>query len=325
MLDLNDLSLFAAVVKHQGFSPAARALQMPKSKLSKHVARLEERLGVRLIERSTRRFRVTETGEEVYQQCQAMLAGAEAAEAAALRARAEPSGVVRIACPPDFGYNLMAIILPTFMKRYPAVRVQLNVSNRRVDLIEERVDIALRVRTRLDTEPDLTMRVLGQSRSVLVASPAFVQAREGDIDIERLGSLPTLTHAEGVLQDRWQLIGPDGGTREIVHEPVLACSDFTILRNAALAGLGVALLPDQVCGDALEEDRLVHVLPEWTAPFGTIHMVFGTRRGLLPAVRALIDHIVAEYPRVMSECAEVRAAARGIVSEDLRDKWLLRV
>lgn len=324
MLDLNDLSLFAAVVRHQGFSPAARALQVPKSKLSKHVARLEERLGVRLIERSTRRFRVTETGEEVYQQCQAMLAGAEAAEAAALRARAEPSGVVRVACPPDFGYNLMAVILPGFMKRHPAVKVQLNVSNRRVDLIEERVDIALRVRTRLDTEPDLTMRVLGQSRSLIVASPAFVAAHGGTIGIDQIGALPTLTHAEGALHDRWQLTGPDGHSRDVVHEPILACSDFTILRHAALAGLGMALLPDQVCRDEVEAGRLVQLLPEWTAPFGTIHMVFGTRRGLLPAVRALIDHIVAEYPVVMTECAEARAAL-ATVSDNLRDKWLTRV
>jgi DNA-binding transcriptional LysR family regulator len=325
MLDLNDLSLFAAVVKHEGFSPAARALQLPKSKLSKHVARLEGRLGVRLIERSTRRFRVTETGQEVYQQCQAMLAGAEAAESAALRARAEPSGVVRVACPPDFGYNLMAFILPDFMKRYPAVKVQLNVSNRRVDLIEERVDIALRVREKLDTEPDLTLRILGQSRSLLVASPDFVARQDGAIDLARLRTLPTLTHAEGVLQDRWQLTGPDGHSEEVVHEPILACSDFTILRNAALAGLGVALLPDQVCSDEVEAERLVQLLPDWTTPFGTIHMVFGTRRGLLPAVRALVDHIVAEYPRIMSECAEVRAAARANVSDNHRDKWPARV
>lgn len=306
MLDLNDLALFAAVVKHRGFSPAARALKLPKSRLSKHVARLEARLGVRLIERSTRRFRITETGEEVYQQCQAMLAGAEAAEAAAARARAEPSGLVRVACPPDFGHNLMAVILPEFMKRHPGVTVHLNVSNRRVDLIEERVDIALRVRTRLDTEPDLTVRILGQSRSYLVASPDFLARHGGVIDIDRLADLPTLTHAEGALSDRWDLTGPNGASRELVHQPVLACGDFIVLRHAALAGLGVALLPDQVCHAELDSGRLVQVLPDWTTPFGTIHMVFGSRRGLLPAVRALIDHIVAEYPRVIRQCTERR-------------------
>lgn len=322
MQDLNDLALFAAVVRHQGFAPAARALAMPKSKLSKRVARLELRLGVRLIERSTRRVRVTETGEEVYRQCQAMLAGAEAAEAAALRARAEPSGTVRIACPPNFGHNVMAVILPEFMKRHPAVKVQLNVSNRRVDLIEERVDIALRVRTRLDTDPDLTVRVLGQSRSLLVASPDFL-ARHGPVDIARLGRLPTLTHTEQASRERWLLTAPDGRTEEVIHEPVLCCSDFAILRSAALAGLGIALLPDQVCSEEVEAGRLVQVLPDWTTPFGTIHMVFGTRRGLLPAVRALIDHIVAEYPRLMRECAEAgkdsvrpRPAAPGATGQE---------
>ncbi|WP_439575717.1 LysR family transcriptional regulator [Phreatobacter sp.] len=319
MLDLNDLALFAAVVRHEGFSPAGRALGLPKSKLSKHVARLEARLGIRLIERSTRRFRVTETGEEVYQQCQAMLAGAEAAEAAALRARAKPSGVVRVACPPDFGHNLMARIIPDFMQRNPAVKVQLNVSNRRVDLIEERIDIALRVRTRLDTEPDLTLRILGQSRSYLVASPGFVARQGGAIGIDRLPALPTLTHAEGVLRDHWMLTGPDGQPHDLVHEPVLACGDFVVLRQAALDGLGVALLPDQVCQAELDAGRLVQLLPEWSTPFGTIHMVFGPRRGLLPAVRALIDHIVAEYPRVIGECARHEASSRAIVSDSLRD------
>ncbi|MBN8944249.1 MAG: LysR family transcriptional regulator [Rhizobiales bacterium] len=304
MQDLNDLYLFAAVVQHKGFSPAGRVLGIPKSKLSKHVARLEARLGVRLIERSTRRFQVTDLGQEFYEQCQQVLAGVEVAEALVAKARAEPRGVVRLACPPDIAQGLMARMMPAFLKRYPEVRVQMLVSNRRVDLIEERVDIALRVRTRLDTDPNLTMRVLGQSRLVLVASPDFIARHGGGIGIDSLGGLPTLTSTEQVLQDIWHLTGPDGRTVQVEHEPRVSSSSFMVLKHAAIDGIGVALLPEQVADDAINAGTLIRILPEWTAPLGTIHLVFTTRQGLLPAVRALIDHIVREYPRLMRECTE---------------------
>jgi len=169
--DLNDLYLYAAVVRHGGFAPAARALGAPKSKLSKRVARLEERLGVRLIERSTRKFRVTDTGQAFFQQVEAGLADLEAAEAVAAQAQAEPKGLVRVSCPPGLTQNMMAAVLPGFLTAHPQVTVQLLVIGRRVDVIEEPVDVALRVRERLDSDPNLTMRTLGASRLVLAASP----------------------------------------------------------------------------------------------------------------------------------------------------------
>ncbi|WP_170181763.1 LysR family transcriptional regulator [Phreatobacter stygius] len=308
MQDLNDLYLFAAVVQHKGFSPAGRALDIPKSKLSKHVARLEQRLGVRLIERSTRRFRVTDIGQEFYQQCQSVLAGVEVAEALVAKARAEPRGIVRLACPPDIAQSLMARILPAFLKRFAEVKVQMLVANRPVDLIEERVDVALRVRTRLDTDPNLTMRILGQSRQVLVASPDFIARHGGHIGVETLGLVPTLSSTEQFVQDTWHLTDPDGRKVEVAHEPRLSGSSFAMLKQAAIEGLGVALLPEQVADDAIDAGALVLVLPGWTAPMGTIHLVFTTRQGLLPAVRALIDHIVKEYPRMMKECTEALRA-----------------
>jgi len=303
MQDLNDLYLFAAVVTHQGFSPASRALTIPKSKLSKHVARLEERLGVRLIERSTRKFRVTDIGEEFYRHCESVLAGVEAAQAVVARARAEPHGTVRLSAPYDIAQNILSRVLPEFMTAYPLVKVQLNVTNRPVDLIEERVDIALRVRTRLDTDPTLTMKVLGHSATVLVASPAFV-ARHGPITIDNLGRLPTLTLREQAQKEIWPLTGPDGVQVDVVSEPRLSSGDFQVLKSAAIAGLGVTLLPDRMCYQAIESGELVHVLPEWNQPGGIFHLVFTTRQGLMPAVRALIDHLGRAIPAVMRQCNE---------------------
>lgn len=310
MQDLNDLYLFTAVVTHNGFSSAARALHMPKSKLSKRVARLEERLGVRLIERSTRKLRVTEIGQAFFEKCEAVLAGVEAAEAVIAEARSEPKGIVRVSCPPGLTQNMLAEVLPGFAIRYPLVRVQISALNRRVDLIEERIDVAFRVRTKLDTEPSLTLRVLGQSRGLLAASPTFIASRS-EITIETLGQLPTLSPREEIgVRDSWQLVGPEGRTAEIVHEPRIACSDFNLMRAAAIAGLGVALLPDHVCNAAFRSGELVHVLPEWATPDSIVHLVFTTRHGLLPAVRAFIDHVAEEFPPTIRACREHGAASR---------------
>src|SRR5579862_7619316 len=145
MRDLNDLGLYAAVVTHGGFSAAARALGTPKSRLSRRVAALEAQLGVRLVERSTRRFSVTDTGQDVYRHARAALAEAEAIEEVAMRLKAEPQGLVRVSCPQGAD-RIMATALPDFLRQHPRLRVQVLVSNRRVDLIEEGIDVAIRVR-----------------------------------------------------------------------------------------------------------------------------------------------------------------------------------
>ncbi len=172
--DLNDLRFFAAVVSSGGFSRAARELGLPKSRLSRRVAQLEADLGVRLLERSTRRLQVTEVGREVYAQAATMTLAAEAASEAALRVRAEPQGLVRLSCPLNL-HDQIARRLPTFLTNHPRLRLQILSTNRRVDLIEERVDVAVRVRERLDTDADLQMRRIGISRRIVVASPGFVQ------------------------------------------------------------------------------------------------------------------------------------------------------
>ena len=296
MQDLNDLRYFAAVVDEGGVSAAARALRVPKSTISKRLARLERELDVRLVERSTRRFRVTEVGRDFHRHCAAVLEGVEAAEAVVADARGTPRGTVRVGCPPGLSSPILTGILPAYMAANPAVRIELLVSNRRVDLIEEGVDIALRARSRLDADPTLIMRTLGRSRRLLVATPAFAAAHEDALTVERLGTLPTLAAGERVDGEVWRIVTQDGRTAEIRHRPRLACVDFDMLRAAALAGLGVGMLPQHACIAALRDGTLVQVLPEWHGGIDTIHLVFTARRGLLPAVRALIDHLAAALP-----------------------------
>lgn len=292
MQDLNDLIFFAEVVTHGGFAPAGRALQQPKSKLSRRVAQLEARLGVRLIERSSRRFRVTEVGQAFYERCRGVMAEVEQAEAVVAAAQSEPHGRVRFSCPTGLIEPVMRIV-PDFLTRHPRVQLQVLATNRRVDIIEERVDVALRVRITIDTDAALTLRTLAKSLRILVASPGLA-SRLGD-DIAALASAPTLSVSEQPGDVLWELVGPDGQSRSVRHEPRLSCNDFAGLRQAAAAGLGVALLPDHDCWSALQAGQLVRVFPDWSAPEGIVHLVFTTRRGLLPAVRAWIDHLAGHF------------------------------
>lgn len=292
--DLNDYAYFAEVVAHRGFAAAGRALREPKSKLSRRIAALETRLGVRLIERSSRRFLVTDVGQAFYERCRAMIVEAEQAAALVAEAQAEPHGRVRFSCPTGL-VEILSGILPGFMVRYPRVRLQLIATDRAVDLIEERIDLALRVRVALTSDAALTMRSLGTSARILVASPRMA-GRIGS-DLAALASLPTLGTSDEIGEVEWQLERADGATHRLRHEPRMTCSDFTAVRAAAMDDLGVALLPDHVCAEALRQGLLVHILPEWRAQLGIVHLVFTTRRGLPPAVRALIDHLAATFPK----------------------------
>lgn len=292
--DLNDYAYFAQVVAHGGFAAAGRALREPKSKLSRRIAALEARLGARLIERSSRRFRVTDVGQAFYERCRAMLAEAEQAAALVVEAQAEPHGRVRFSCPTGL-VEILSQILPAFLARYPRVRLQLVATDRAVDLIEERIDLALRVRVALTSDAALTMRTLGRSARILVASPQMANRIAGDPAM--LASLPTLGTGDEIGEVEWHLEREDGATHRLRHEPRMTCGDFVAVRAAAINDLGVALLPDHICAAALEEGRLVHILPQWRAQIGIVHLVFTTRRGLPPAVRALIDHLAMTFPK----------------------------
>ncbi|MDG2527129.1 LysR family transcriptional regulator [Caulobacter endophyticus] len=293
MPDLNDYLLYAEVVAHGGFAPAGRALRQPKSTLSRRIAQLEARLGVRLIERTTRRFRVTEVGQAFYERCRIVALDVEQANAVAAEAKSEPQGLIRFSCPTGLVETLSAS-LPRFLARFPKVRLQVIAVDRAVDLIEERIDVALRVRTVLTTDAALTMRTLGRSRRILVTGPQLA-ARCADLTIDQLAGLPTLSPTDQSGELTWDLLGPDGATCAIRHEPRMACGDFLALRDAAAANIGVAFLPDHVCKADLVTGRLVQVFPEWRSEDGIVHIVFTTRRGLPPAVRAFIDHLAAVF------------------------------
>ena len=294
MQDLNDIVCFTAVARHNGFSAAARALGRPKSSISRHVDRLEARLGVRLLERSTRKVRLTEVGSEYCARCQAALDDLESADRDVAVHRSDPVGIVRVTCPTGVARQIMPRIMPGFLASYPGVRVQLQATNRTVDLMQERIDVAIRARARLQDE-SLMMRKLGASRLIFVASPSFVATHPTPTDPEGIAKLPFLSFREQPERQTWTVQGPGGASRTITFDPVLWTSEFDVLIEAACAGKGVALLPAEAVQKPIAEVRLVQVLPDWLSEDVTIHLIFPTARGLRPAVRAFIDYVAAKY------------------------------
>ncbi len=299
MKDLNDLYYYVQVVDHGGFAPAGRALGMPKSKLSRRIALLEERLGARLIQRSTRRFAVTEIGQTYYGHCKAMLAEAEAADEAIALTQAEPRGVVRMACPVALLDAHVGEMVAAFMAGCPRVEIHLEETNRRVDVIGEGIDLAIRVRPPPLDDSELVMRVLGERDQRLVACPRLL-TNGVPMTPADLADLPSLDLGLPQHDHVWQLLGPDGAQATVRHRPRLITRSMLSLRAAAVAGVGVVQLPSMVVRDQLERGELVHVIPGWAPRREIVHAVFASRRGLLPAVRALVDFL-AERFRALEE------------------------
>lgn len=293
---LDDLYYYAMVVRHGGFAAAGRALGVPKSRLSRHVNALEEQLGVRLLQRSTRRFVVTDTGQQLFRHCEAMLAEAEAALEVVETARSEPRGRIRVACPVAIAENMLAPVLPRFLDQYPQVRVDLVVSNRRVDLLGEGFDAALRVRTTPSGEDGVVMRSFAELCELLVASPAYLAMAGAPQVPQDLARHQILAFDAERERHVWQLLGADGQEARVELQPRLCCHSFPVLLQSALAGQGIALLPESTVRVALARGELLPVLPGWSLPQGVFHVVFPHRRGLLPAVRAFIDFLAGSMP-----------------------------
>ncbi|HEY2007435.1 MAG TPA: LysR substrate-binding domain-containing protein [Rhizomicrobium sp.] len=291
MQDLNDIAFFAAVVENKGFSAAARALGLPKSTLSRRVGQLEERLGMRLLERSTRHFRLTDAGNSYFQKARTILDALDAADRELAQMRSGPSGIVRLAAPLASAQYLLPQILPDFLKRYPMIKVQVMVTDRPVDLFEDKIDIAIRARTDLGNEM-LTMRKLATAYRVLVASPDFAAQHNinGD-DPKILSGLAFLSSNESAVRQSVTLVGPSGERQDVAFEPRLWTTDFNLVRESAIAGLGIAFLPLQVVQPALDDGRLVRVLPGWQSEAATMHLVFASQKSLTPAGRLLVEYL----------------------------------
>nr|WP_315397338.1 LysR family transcriptional regulator [uncultured Duganella sp.] len=295
---LKEMAIFAQVVDSGGFSAAARQLGLTTSAVSRHVSRLETFMGGRLLQRTTRSVSLTELGEQVHVACVRMLNTAREIHALAGSYSARPNGVVRISAPVVLGQLWLAPLLPAFLERYPEVDVRLSLVDRNVDLIEEGIDLAIRISS--DLAPGLAARRLGPMRYVLVASPRYL-AEHGTPATPR--ELPAhrcnyLGYAR--FGAAWTMRREGAAGVELVS--IRVPSRLTINNSAALMGVveaggGIGLVPDFTARAALAQGRAQPVLADWTfdEPYaGTVHAVYMPGPHLALKVRVLIDYLVAE-------------------------------
>jgi DNA-binding transcriptional LysR family regulator len=292
--DLNNLVFFAKVVEAGSYSAAAEALDMQTSKLSRRVSALEEELGVRLLNRTTRKLSLTEIGKTFYSHCLALIAEAQSARDAVHQTLASPQGLIRVSCPIGLLQGGVADILTRFLVAQPQVRIALDATNRRVDVVDEGIDIAIRVRQPPLEDSDLAMRVFGQSKMILVACPKLIREHGSPVHLADIARMPTV--AMGYAGDKvtWRFQNRNDAQEELTHTPRLHTDDLVALRSAALLGVGVAYVPALTVVEELATGSLVRLLPHLSTRSGIIHAVFPSRRGMIPAVRALLDFLTSE-------------------------------
>lgn len=310
MKDLTNLALFAHVIEHGSFSAAARAMGMPKSTLSRRISELEQQQGVRLLNRTTRKLSLTDVGHAFLVHCQTLVAAAEAADQVTQFVQEKPRGKVRLSSPHILSQSLLMKILPQFMALYPDVVLDLVVTNSPVNLINDQIDVALRVRPSIE-ESSLIARPLAPSPLALFAAPDFIQAHgepDHPMDLVEWPSL-SMHYTHGRYQ--YDFTSCDGEHFSMSYQPRLITDDLWVLREAASQGQGMAAIPVYLCRDYVEQGKLAPVLPHWRLPVGNMHLVYPHRRGLLPAVRVLIDFLVEHMP----------VAAREAGIGELSDAW----
>ncbi|MER8615210.1 LysR substrate-binding domain-containing protein [Mesorhizobium sp. M0563] len=292
MLNLNDLLVFVQVVDHGGFAAAGRALGIPKSTLSKRLSELEKAIGVRLVQRTSRSFTVTEIGRDFHRHAAAMLIEAEAAEHVIKGRLAEPSGTVRITASLPIAQFRLAPILPRLAASYPKVRIMLDVSDRFVDIVQEGFDIAIRNHFAPLPDTELVQRRIDYDPAWLVASLDYIRKNGMPSRPEEANGL------DGVMASSservWTLHDGQGVVAEVTPSPRYIANETVSLREAARAGLGVACLAGSFCAPLIESGALVRILPDWTARGVATTLLMPHRRGQLPSVRVVADHLIAE-------------------------------
>ncbi|CDZ43984.1 LysR substrate-binding domain-containing protein [Neorhizobium galegae] len=287
--NLNDLYFFVQAVEHAGFSAAGRRLGVPKSTVSKRVAELEDRLGVRLIQRTSRSFSLTDLGRDFFRHAQASVIEAEMAETIVRTHLGEPSGIVRMTAAVPTAQFILADHLAELSARYPKLHLSLHVSDQFVDIVQEGFDIAVRSHQAPLPDSTLLQKKLATDPFFVVASPDYVRTHGEPLRPEDLAGHRAVT--AGPTDMVWKLASGDGEAVVVTPRSVLSADEPLVIMKATIAGLGLTCLPTSVCRGAIAEGRLIRLLPDWTAGSITTTILMPHRRGQLPAVRAVVDFL----------------------------------
>ena len=301
MLDLSDVYAFVQAVEKKGIGAAARALDLPKSSVSRRILALEATLGVRLIQRTTRKFAVTDVGQEFYAHAVATLVEAETAENVVRRRMAEPSGTIRFTCPVALAQLALAELIPRFMALYPRVRIVQHATNRYVDPVQEGFDVCLRAHSTLLPGSTLIQRHLADFPWHLFAGPAYLARKGTPQTPDDLSAHDAVALRQPEEPHVWSLLHEEHPEEKatVAYAPRLESDDMGTLKVAART-LGIVALPGYVGRKEVESGLLVRVLPRWHAGIATVSMLLPSRRGLLPSVRAFIDFLSSHVPAAVA-------------------------
>lgn len=290
--DLNDLRVFVQVVESHSFTEAGRRLNMPRSTVSRRVAALEKRLGVRLLHRTTRKLELTDLGATYYQRCSRSLQTIADAEAEVKSAQAVPRGRLRVTAPNDMG-RILAPMVARFVREYPSVEVDVELSQQMVDMVGEGFDAAIRASSQL---PDSTLvaRRIGGGTAFLYASPEYLERRgEPRTPHELVQHDCVILGTQG--QPSWRLIDEDDQVVEVGVRPYIRANDPSFNRHAVIAGAGISLMPVFVASDEEQAGRLVRVLPKHRGFDSMLYFVYPSAKHLSATLRTFRDHVVAEF------------------------------
>ncbi|KEA63943.1 LysR-family transcriptional regulator clustered with [Marinobacterium lacunae] len=289
---LTAMQVFAEVAKRGGFTAAAEHLDISRVKATRYVSELESWLGTRLLQRSTRRVSLTEAGEACLRQCEQMLALTQDLQSTVGRRDSSPRGQLRMTTSISFGQAHLAGAVAEYLQQYPDVTVDLMVIDRAVNLIEDRVDLAIRTTGELD--PNLVARRIAPCRSVICASPDYLKARGTPDHPQALREHNCLTYTN-FGRSEWRFSNRQGEEIQVEIRGNLTANEASILMEAALAGAGVAQLPTYLANPLIERGELVELLPQWSPPELVIWGVYLSRRHLPATVRTMLDFLAERF------------------------------
>lgn len=292
-LPLDDIALFVRFAEFRTLSAAARAMGTAKSTLSRRISSLERRLGVKLAHRSSTTVELTEAGSALRTSSESALRQIEDAASAVVQGASAGGGRIRLAVPNDFGVVACAPQLIPFLKAHPNISIDLDCAERATDLVREKFDLAIRVGPLPPS--DLVARRIGGIAGVLVASQPYLRRRGAPSTPEQLREHSCVVFHSPPFSHRWVLTGPDGSTAAVEVEGVLRSNSLPVVRGAALAGLGIARLPEYLCARDLRSKRLTRVLPEWSAGERPVHLLY-PNRSVPMHVRLLIRYLSSKHP-----------------------------
>ncbi|OWJ69064.1 LysR substrate-binding domain-containing protein [Inquilinus limosus] len=302
MLDLNDFFYFVHIVDCGGFTSAGRKLRISKSTLSHRIQQLEAALGVRLLNRTSRQFGMTNAGEEFYRHAVGMLQQAEQAETVIKQRLSEPSGTVRFTTSVANAQFVMRRLIVDFLVRFPKVNLVEHATDRHVDILSENFDVAIRAHSVPLPDSALVQRTLAPAPWFLFAGASYLERNTPPFTPQDLARHPSLFMMRSGVVPSWHLRNQSNGNQQEVVLPLtprLLGDDMVSLKEAARAGLGIVALPGYVCRDDVHSGQLLRVLPDWTAGDSTITALIPYRHGLLPSVRAFVEHLAAELPKFL--------------------------